>query len=247
MSTRYRKVHVSLSSLSMLSSKLLGFPQHSRLPPSFSKVLLPTTWLRICQASHLHARLQYGFCPSLLHCLPLGSCWGFSLSARVFFSFKLWQNCAWPSTFWFSFNLLCIVFCLHSSLHVSRRHHILLQRVRPTTWLLGIELWTPRKTVLLTFEPSLQPPSPLFYTTGDPSHVPQHMPHGTRSTTNAPRHMLHSTYSSAHAPPEHGSQHMLHSTPFTAHAPRHTLHGTRPTAHAPQHMVHSTRSMAHAP
>lgn len=159
MSTRYRKVHVSLSSLSMLSSKLLGFPQHSRLPPSFSKVLLPTTWLRICQASHLHARLQYGFCPSLLHCLPLGSCWGFSLSARVFFSFKLWQNCAWPSTFWFSFNLLCIVFCLHSSLHVSRRHHILLQRVRPTTWLLGIELWTPRKTVLLTFEPSLQPPN----------------------------------------------------------------------------------------
>lgn len=71
---------------------------------------------------------------------------------------------------------------------------------------------------------------PLIYTTSDPSHVPQHMLHGTCST--------------AHAPPL-----MLHRSWFTAHVSQHTIHGSCSTAHAPpedgsQHMLHSIYSVS---
>lgn len=80
--------------------KTFGFPQHSRLLPLSLKFHSP-----LCgclSVRHLTSTPGYSmaFCP-LLHCLPLGSCWDFSLSARSFFSFKLWQNCARPSRFFF--------------------------------------------------------------------------------------------------------------------------------------------------
>lgn len=80
--------------------KTFGFPQHSRLLPLSLKFHSPPCGC--LSVRHLTSTPGYSmaFCP-LLHCLPLGSCWDFSLSARSFFSFKLWQNCARPSRFFF--------------------------------------------------------------------------------------------------------------------------------------------------
>lgn len=81
--------------------KTFGFPQRSRLLLLSLKFHFPPCGCLSVRYLTSTPDYSMAFCPSLLHCLPLGSCWDFSLSARRFFSFKLWQNCAWPSSFFF--------------------------------------------------------------------------------------------------------------------------------------------------